>query len=386
MKLEGVRVVDLSLFLPGPVVTQMMADHGAEVIKIENPKGGEPGRYIGYKQGGLTVFFRQTQRGKKSLTLNLKTGDGKAILNKLVEGADVFIESFRPGVMKRLGIDYDTLRKINPGLVYCSIAAFGQTGPMRDQPAHDTATVALAGVSSITRSRGGAPAIIGIASADMLSAHLAFGGIMMALFRQRQTGEGDYIDIGMHDSVLAAQPNLMGPVFAENRAPVLNEERTLGGNAMLNIYDTKDGEYVALAGAEEKFVANLFNGLGRPEFIEPVSGPPGEKHWPATDFLRGEFKTKTRGEWVDWFAGRDICFAPVLDLKEAWDHPQVHARGMRLKDADGNDYIGNPIKFTNEPAQIPLDLPGLGQHSDEVLKDLGYSEEDVRGFRDGGAI
>ena len=117
MKLEGVRVVDLSLFLPGPVVTPMMADHGAEVIKIENPKGGEPGRYIGYKQGGLTVFFRQTQRGKKSLTLNLKTGDGKAILNKLVEGADVFIESFRPGVMKRLGIDYDTLRKINPGLV-----------------------------------------------------------------------------------------------------------------------------------------------------------------------------------------------------------------------------------------------------------------------------
>ncbi|MCH7860988.1 MAG: CoA transferase, partial [Proteobacteria bacterium] len=146
----------------------------------------------------------------------------KAILNKLVADADVFIESFRPGVMKRLGIDYDTLRKINPGLVYCSIAAFGQTGPMRDQPAHDTATVALAGVSSITRSRGGAPAIIGIATADMLSAQLAFGGIMMALFRQRQTGEGDYVDISMHDSLLAAQPNLMGPVFAENRPPVLN--------------------------------------------------------------------------------------------------------------------------------------------------------------------
>ncbi len=386
MKLEGIRVIDLSLFLPGPAATQMMADHGAEVIKIENPKGGEPGRYIGYKQGGETVFFRNTQRGRKSLTLNLKTDEGKAILYKLVETADVFVESFRPGVMARLGTDYETLRKINPRLVYCSIAAFGQTGPMRDQPAHDTATAALSGVSSITSSHGGGPAIVGIASADMLASHLAFGGIVMALLRAQKTGEGDFIDIGMHDSLMNAQPNLTGCVFAENRAPKLDEERSLGGNAMLNIYETSDGKHIAIGGAEAKFTKNLFEGLGRPEFIEPVIGEPGPGHWPAQEFLRAEFKTRTRAEWVEWFAGRDICFAPVLDLKEAWDHPQVGAREARLKDGQGNDHMGIPIKFTNEPGRVDFALPGLGEHSDEVLKAAGYSEVDIEGFREKGAI
>jgi crotonobetainyl-CoA:carnitine CoA-transferase CaiB-like acyl-CoA transferase len=386
MKLEGIRVVDLSLFLPGPAVTLMMADHGADILKIENPKGGEPGRYIGYKQAGETVFFRNSQRGKRSLTLNLKEEDGKAILLKLVKTADVFVESFRPGVMKRLGIDYETLRKINPGLIYCSIAAFGQTGPMRDQPAHDTATAALSGVSSITRSHNGGPAIVGIASADMLASHLAFGGIMMALVRKNTTGEGDFIDIGMHDSLMNAQTNLTGPVFAEDRAPVLNEERSLGGNAMLNIYETSDGMHVALGGAEAKFTKNLFDGLGRPEFIEPVCGDPGPGHWPAQEYLREEFKTKTRAEWVDWFSGRDICFAPVLDLKEAWDHPQVWAREMRLKDPDGIDHMGIPIKFQNEPGKVNFKTPGLGEHADEILKEYDYSDADIASFRERGVI
>ncbi len=386
MKLEGIRVVDLSLFLPGPAVTLMMADHGADILKIENPKGGEPGRYIGYKQAGETVFFRNSQRGKRSLTLNLKEEDGKAILLKLVKTADVFVESFRPGVMKRLGIDYETLQKINPGLIYCSIAAFGQTGPMRDQPAHDTATAALSGVSSITRSHNGGPAIVGIASADMLASHLAFGGIMMALVRKNTTGEGDFIDIGMHDSLMNAQTNLTGPVFAEDRAPVLNEERSLGGNAMLNIYETSDGMHVALGGAEAKFTKNLFDGLGRPEFIEPVCGDPGPGHWPAQEYLREEFKTKTRAEWVDWFSGRDICFAPVLDLKEAWDHPQVWAREMRLKDPDGIDHMGIPIKFQNEPGKVNFKTPGLGEHADEILKEYDYSDADIASFRERGVI
>jgi crotonobetainyl-CoA:carnitine CoA-transferase CaiB-like acyl-CoA transferase len=391
MKLEGLKVLDLSLFLPGPAVSLMMADHGAEVIKIENPKAPEPTRFkqfFPWVQGDWTVMFRTTQRGKKGLTLNLKDPAAKEVLMKLVKEADVFIESFRPGVMKRLGIDYDTLRAVNPGIVYCSMSAFGQDGPWRDRPAHDTAAVAAAGVLSLSRNPEGdsGPAILGVAISDMLSSHLAFGGIMMALYRRQQTGEGDYVDISMFESVLNASPNILGPVFAGGQAPERLKERTHGGNAMLNIYQVKDGSYIALGGGEHKFVEELFNGLERPEFIEPVTGPAGEGHWPAIKFLRDAFRTKSRAEWEAWFEGRDICWMPVMDLEEAWDTPQVWAREMRIKDPQGNDHMGIPIKFKNEPGRVNFDLPKHGEHSAEILEGLGYSADDVAALKDSGAI
>lgn len=391
MKLEGVKVLDLSLFLPGPAVSLMMADHGAEVIKIENPKAPEPTRFkqfFPWEQGDSTVMFRTTQRGKKGLTLNLKDAAAKEILMKLVKEADVFIESFRPGVMKRLGIDYDTLRKVNPGIVYCSMSAFGQDGPWRDRPAHDTAAVAAAGVLSLTKSPEGdsGPAIIGVAISDMMSSHLAFGGIMMALYRRQQTGEGDYVDISMFESVLNASPNIVGPVFGGNQVPERLRERTHGGNAMLNIYELKDGTHLALGGGEHKFVEELFNGLGRPEFIDPVTGPAGEGHWPAIAFLREEFRKKTRAEWEAWFEGRDICWMPVMDMKEAWDTDQVWQREMRIKDPQGNDHMGIPIKFKNEPGKVNFDLPAVGGHTEEILKGLGYGDADIKALKESGAV
>lgn len=391
MKLEGLKVLDLSLFLPGPAVSLMMADHGAEVIKIENPKAPEPTRFkqfFPWVQGDWTVMFRTTQRGKKGLTLNLKDPAAKEILMKLVKEADVFLESFRPGVMKRLGIDYDTLRAVNPGIVYCSMSAFGQDGPWRDRPAHDTAAVAASGVLSLSRSPEGdsGPAMLGVASSDMLSSHLAFGGIMMALYRRQQTGEGDYVDISMFESMLNASPNILGPVFAGGQAPERLKERTHGGNAMLNIYQLKDGSYLALGGGEHKFVEELFNGLERPEFIEPVTGPAGEGHWPAIEFLREAFRTKSRAEWEVWFEGRDICWMPVMDLEEAWDTPHVWEREMRIKDPQGNDHMGIPIKFKNEPGRVNFDLPKHGEHSTEILEGLGYSADDVAALKDSGAI
>ncbi|MEK9944628.1 MAG: CaiB/BaiF CoA-transferase family protein [Alphaproteobacteria bacterium] len=391
MKLEGLKVLDLSLFLPGPAVSLMMADHGAEVIKIENPKAPEPTRFkqfFPWVQGDWTVMFRTTQRGKKGLTLNLKDPAAKEILMKLVKEADVFLESFRPGVMKRLGIDYETLRAVNPGIVYCSMSAFGQDGPWRDRPAHDTAAVAASGVLSLSRSPEGdsGPAMLGVASSDMLSSHLAFGGIMMALYRRQQTGEGDYVDISMFESMLNASPNILGPVFAGGQAPERLKERTHGGNAMLNIYQLNDGSYLALGGGEHKFVEELFNGLERPEFIEPVTGPAGEGHWPAIEFLREAFRTKSRAEWEAWFEGRDICWMPVMDLEEAWDTPHVWEREMRIKDPQGNDHMGIPIKFKNEPGRVNFDLPKHGEHSAEILEGLGYSADDVAALKDSGAI
>lgn len=391
MKLEGIKVIDLSLFLPGPAVSLMMADHGAEVIKIENPKVPEPTRsaeHYPWQQGGVTVMFRTTQRGKKSLTLNLKDLAAKEILMKLVKEADVFIESFRPGVMQRLGIDYDTLREVNPAIVYCSMSAFGQDGPWRDRPAHDPAAVAAAGILNMTRSPQGdsGPAIIGVAISDLLSSHLAFGGIVMALFRRQQTGEGDYIDISMFESVLNASPNIVGPVFGGDIAPERLQERTNGGNAMLNIYELKDGSYIVLGGGERKFVEELFNGLGRTEFIDAVAGPSGEDHWPATAFLREEFLKKTRAEWEAWFEGRDICWMPAMDLKEAWNSEQVWQRGMRVKDPQGNDHIGIPIKYRNEPGRIDFKLPGHGEQTGEILDKLGYDAETIEALRASGAV
>ncbi len=241
MKLEGVRVLDLTQFLPGPFLTQMMADHGADVVKVEHPQNPEPTRAIGPERDGTSVYFAATQRGKRSLTLDLKSDDGREIFMKLAAASDVVVESFRPGVVKRLGVDYAAVRVVKDDIVYASISAFGQQGPLKDRPAHDLAVSALSGVLANSRDRGDRPVIPGLVAADMLSATLALGAIAMALFRRERTGQGDYVDLAMMDSLLAASANNVGPVFAEGRAPRSGPERLLGGSALYQIYETSDG-------------------------------------------------------------------------------------------------------------------------------------------------
>ncbi|MEM6745414.1 MAG: CoA transferase, partial [Pseudomonadota bacterium] len=219
MKLEGVRVLDLSMFLPGPHLTLIMADHGADVIKVE-PPAGEPVRELGYRtQDGVSVWFRNTHRGKRSVVLDLKTEAGREALLTLIETADVFVEAFRPGVVDRLGVGPEAARARNPRLVYCSIAAFGQTGPLARKPAHDPAIQALAGTSSLNLGSDGAPTMMGVPAADMASSLMALGAICMALLRRETTGRGDVIDLSMQDALMAWLPNVTGPVFAEDRAP-----------------------------------------------------------------------------------------------------------------------------------------------------------------------
>jgi len=366
MKLEGIRVVDLSLFLPGPYLTMSLADHGAEVIKVE-PPAGDPGREIGARQGGETVFFRLMNRGKKSVALDLKSDDGRAALLRLCDSTDVFVESFRPGVMQRLGFDYATLVQRNPRLVYCSISAFGQDGPYRDVPAHDLAVEALGGSLSITVGADGQPAIPGIAAADMLSSLQALSAILMALLRREKTGRGDYIDMSMHDAVLAAYPNVLGPTFAEDRDLVPKEERSMGGSAFYQIYRTADGRHVVLGGQEIKFVRNLLEALGRPDFVPLCERGPGRHQKPLIDFLAGVFASRTQAEWVAWFKGRDICFAPVKTLREAFDDPHARHRGMSVIDESGHAHVGPAIRFAHEPSRACLRVPALGEHDSEIL-------------------
>ena len=386
MKLTGVRVIDLSLFLPGPHLTMMMADHGAEVIKVEPPGEGEPNRHIGPTQDGTTVYFRNTHRGKKSVCLNLKNPDGREALLKLCDTADVFVEAFRPGVAQRLGVDYATLSARNPRLIYCSIAAFGQSGPYRDVPAHDMATEAYAGVVSLNLGNDGQPTMPHVPAADMAASLMGFGGIMMALYRREKSGCGDYVDIAMHDSILAWTANVLGDVFANKRPPVVKEERTFGGSALYNIYRTSDDRHIVLGAQEIKFARNLLTELGRLDFLPLCERGPGAHQRPLIEFLRGVFAQKTQAEWGAWFSGRDISYAPVKNLREAFDDPQAQARGMRLLDSAGREHVGVPIKFVQEPAQPRLNWPTIGEHSAELLASVGYSDSQIAAMRLSGAI
>ena len=386
MKLDGIRVLDLTQFLPGPFLTQMMADHGAEVVKVEHPRRPEPTRTIGSERDGVSVYFAATQRGKRSLTLDLKTPLGREIFMKLAERSDVVVESFRPGVVGRLGVDYEAVRAVKDDIVYASISAFGQDGPLKDRPAHDLAVSAMSGVLANSRDESGRPVIPGLVAADMLSATLALGAIAMALLRRERTGEGDYVDLAMMDALLAASPNNVGPVFAEGRAPRSGSERLLGGAAMYQIYETSDGAYVVLAGTEAKFAQNLFRALDREDLVQVCEQPPGAEQRSAMEFLRELFKTRTQAEWVQWFEPLDVCFAPVNDLRQGFDHPQTGIREMLLKDELGHEHIGVPIKFAREPAQPRFHAPAHGEHTDAILEELGYEASEIADLRHEGIV
>jgi crotonobetainyl-CoA:carnitine CoA-transferase CaiB-like acyl-CoA transferase len=386
MKLEGIRVIDLSRFLPGPMVTQFMADHGAEVVKIESIDEGEPTRSIGEMRDGISVFFANTTRGKQSLALNLKHPAGIEALMRLAEVSDVIVEAFRPGVAERLGIGYRQIAARAPHIVYASISAFGQSGPYRDIATHDLATEAMAGVLSLNRGLDGKPAIPGLAASDMLASMITLSGVLMALLRRKETGRGDYLDMAMAECLLAGIPNNLGSAMSARRQPNVGEERSLGGNALYTVYETKDADWIALGSQEIKFAVNLLTAFGRPDLIELCKLPPGKAQHPVREFLREAFRTRTRAEWVEWFKGRDIPFAPVKTLPEVLDDPHFRQRDMVMTDSRGWDHIGTPIRFADEPGSVRFDLPALGQHSQAILRTLGYAEGEIDKLRNEGTI
>ncbi|HEY5645714.1 MAG TPA: CaiB/BaiF CoA-transferase family protein [Pseudomonadales bacterium] len=386
MKLSGITCLDLSLFLPGPTVSQMMADHGARVIKIESLGEGEPNRHIGQRRDGETVYFTCTHRGKESLTLNLKDPAGLQIFLALARRADVIIESFRPGVVRRLGVDYQTIARFRPEIVYASISAYGQSGPLAADPAHDLAVEAMCGLLSNNVDANGTPVMPAMPAGDMLAATLTLAGIVMALYRRTETGRGDYLDVAMMDSILACMPNSMGAVFADRAPPVPANERIWGGNALYRIYATADGGHVTLGGSEIKFARNLLTALGREDLIPLCELPPGPGQLPVVAFLSETFASRTRAEWVGFFEGLDVCFAPVNDLRSGLDLPQTRHRQMCIEDEAGREHLGTPLKFAAEPAQLNLRAPAQGEHTASILADLGYTEADVAALSADGVI
>lgn len=386
MKLTGIKVLDLSRFLPGPHLAMMMADHGAEVIKLEDTKNGDPARHIGPKTGGQTFYYRNANRGKKSLSLDLKSEEGRELFLRLAETADVVLETFRPGVVDRLGIGYDVVAARAPQVVYCSISAFGQDGPYCDRPAHDLSVLALAGVASLSVDKDGQPNMPCMPPSDLGGSLMAFAGILMALVGRARTGKGDYLDMSMYDSVISWTPHIAGKVFAEGHAPQPLAERTQGGAAFYRPYAVKGGGHITLGGSEIKFVTNFLTAMGREDLIETAKLPPGEPQAPLRDYLSETFISKTRDEWSEWFEGRDICFAPVLDLKEAFENEHLKARDMLLHDADGNAYLGIPLKFREEPGAVNMQAPALGADSEEIALSLGCTVDEVTRLKEKGVL
>ena len=358
-KLSGIKIVDLSLFLPGPMLTVMMADQGAEIIKIE-PPGGDPARDMPPFEGEQSVWFRNLNRGKKSVVLDLKTEAGKEKLWEILEGADVFIESFRPGVMQRLGFGYDAVSQRFPSIIYCSISAFGQKGSLAQHPAHDLAVQALSGFLSVNDGADGAPVVPAVAASDMAAGLTGLSAVLMALIGREKDGKGDYIDIAMLDSLLPWSAHIAGEAIAGGEAPISARQRSLGGAAFNNIYKTSDGQHIVLGAREMKFVRNLLNALDREDLIEVSEADAGEQG-ELIAFLRDTFRTKSRNEWEAWFADKDVAFAPLLDFREAFDRPLTKERGL-IAEHDGAHQIAPAIRFLSgnwKPSNAPdLDADG----------------------------
>jgi CoA:oxalate CoA-transferase len=355
-KLSGITVVDLTQFLPGPMMTVMMADHGARVIKIE-PFGGDPVRDQAPFENGQSVWFANLNRGKESRELDLKSEAGKGELRALIAAADVFVEGFRPGVMARLGFDYASVKALNQSIVYCSISAFGQTGALAHHPAHDMAVQALAGFLSVNDGPDGTPVVPGAASADLAAGTTALAAVLMALLGRTQSGEGDYLDIAMFDSLLPWCAHTAGSAIAAGPAPLSSQQRSLGGAGFYQVYATSDGKHVVLGGRELKFASNLLGALGRGDLLPFAEAEAGQQG-PLISFLRETFAGRTRDEWVTWFADKDVAFAPVLDFREALDQPHVAERGL-LVEVDGRHHIASPIRFASEGEWQPGKVPEL---------------------------
>lgn len=376
--LAGVRVLDLSRLLPGPVATLHLADLGAEVIKIEDFGAGDYARAMGEGADGTSWFFRAVNRNKRGLTLDLKQAAGREVLQKLVAGADILVESFRPGVMDRLGVGYPALAAINPRLVYCAITGYGQDGPWAMRAGHDLNYIAQAGVLEQTGTAGGPPAIPALQIGDLLGGAMsAVAAILAALHRARTTGAGGLVDVAMAESVLAHNLFPLFALQAAGETPPRGSDLLTGGHANYAVYRTADDRYMAVGALEEKFWQLFCDAVGRPQWKARYAET-------AAPQLRRElealFATRTQAEWSALLDPVDCCVTPVLNLAEALAHPQARARGMSFA-ADGMTQYAPPFRISGWSFAVDRGAPAAGEHSAEILAEAGYGADEIAALR-----
>ena len=376
--LDGIQILDLTRLLPGAVTTMMLADMGADVIKIEDPTHGDYARWTPPLVDGLGAFFRASNRNKRSMTLNLKHAQGQAILHRLVASTDVVIEGFRPGVTQRLRADYDTLSELNPRLVYCSLSGWGQTGPYRDLSGHDVNYLALNGVLGSM----GDPQLLGGQVADVGGAYVGVMGILAALFKRERTNTGDWIDVSLSD---AAMPFAMYQFVESVVAGMGGGAGSLTGRmAYYNIYHSQDGRALALAAIEPKFWANFCNAVEHPEWIAIQNDMQQQAALKAQ--LRDLFATRTADAWHDLLNEADCCFTLVTPPQAITDDPHVQARGMARITADGLPIMRSPVRLHADDAITIQPAPAYGEHTREILRDLGYSTDEITSFAEAGIV
>ena len=382
--LDGIKVLDLTRYLPGPFATQILADFGAEVIKVEET-AGELGRYLPPFKGGLGTRFCSVNRNKKSIALNLKSEKGKEIFKRLASGADIIIEQFRPGVMDKMGLGYKSLKAGNEGLIYCSLTGYGLSGPWFDRAGHDINYLNTAGVSALTAGRDGVPVMSSVQIADIAGGSLfAVIGMLLALFHRSRSGKGQLCDIAMMDGALSLLSYTVGEWCGKGSVPETGREFLTGGFAMYNTYKCSDGKYAGLGAIEGKFWNGFCTKIGREDLISSQFDISKQDEMIAD--ISGIMLGKSRDEWVEFFADSDICFTPVLDLDEVSEHEQVKAREMlhRVMNfrGSGEDLVvtGNPVKLSDTPCEIVLEFPDTGCDVMKILTDAGYTGEEVKEF------
>lgn len=366
MPLDGIRVLDLTRLLPGAVATMLLADLGADVIKIEDPNGGDYARWMSPQIGGNSAFFNVNNRSKRSIILDLKTADGPDTLRQLVATADVLIEGFRPGVLAKFGCDYEALRVVNSRLVYCGLYGWGADGPMAQAAGHDLNYVAMAGLTDAADM----PQVIGGQVADVGGAYIAVSGILAALFRRERTGQGAFVDVSMTESALPFNIyNWTEAVTADVRG---GQGHLTGGLAYYRVYKASDGVPVALAALEPKFWSNFCMAVGKPEWM--AFHGDGAKQPELRVLLEDLFAGRTAAEWQELLGPADCCFSIVTPLSTVHESPQYKVRNALGVGADGQPWMRSPIRIDGIQASLGP-APGYGEHTEQIMSGLRFEDE-----------
>ncbi len=369
--LENCLVLDLSRLLPGPYCSMILADHGARVIAIEDRR---------FEKESLPLLDN-INCNKKHMTLNLKSDRGKDIFFSMAKKADVIIEGFRPGVTARLGVGYEDIRKINPGIIYCSITGYGQNGPLKDRAGHDINFAGHSGVlSMIGQSPESIPCIPGVQLGDISGGMYGAIGILLALYGREKTGKGEYIDISMTDTLMTMLPLVAGWRWKFGAAPEKGNWMLSHRYAWYNVYETADGKHITMGAIEPRFWKTVCDCFGVPEYI-PLQYDDNRRQ-EIIDFFKKEFLKKTRDEWMAVFGTMDACVGEVLSVDEAFDGDNAKAREMVVKTEEtekpASYTIGTPVKLKENPGSIRTPAPGFGENTHEVLKEFGFSDQEIQ--------
>ncbi len=394
LPLAGLKVLDLSRLLPGGFCSLLLADFGADVIKVEDTGMGDyirwsPPYYDGVEETSRSALFLSLNRGKRSIRVNLKSEEGRQVLLRLAGDADVLLESFRPGVLDRLGVGYERLRQQNPGLVYCAISGYGQDGPNRDRSGHDMNYLGLGGLLGLTGDADGPPVQAAGQIADLGGgALMAAVGILVALKERERSGQGQAVDCSMFDGALSWLAMVAAEMFASGRPPQRGELALAGRFVCYRPYECADG-YVSLGALEPKFWQAWCGGVGREDLVGSQFETAGSAAHEAVSEI---FRQRTREQWRMFASEHDCCLEPVLGLDEALDSELVRARDMVVELTQPGaeqpvKLLGVPIKLSRTPGDANrAPGPGLGEHTREVLAAAGFSDDEIASLEDSGAI